>query len=71
MLDPNTQRAINETLRRVRSRIQDQHEKMRRKRNGDATDSPLLSERMYAYSHAMRIVGRFIDPATETNESDA
>jgi soluble cytochrome b562 len=71
MLDSDTQKAINETLRNVRSRIQDQHEKMRRRRDGDATDSPLLSERMHAYSHAMRILGRFIDPVTETNELDA
>jgi hypothetical protein len=43
---------------------------MRRKRNGDATDSPLLSERMHAYSHAMRIVGRFIRPVSETDHSN-
>ena len=70
MPDSNPQRAINETLRNVRSRIRDQHEKTRRKRSGEATDSPLLSERMHAYSHATRIVGRFIDPVTDTKDLD-
>ena len=70
MPDPDTQRAINQTLRSVRSRIEDQHAKSERIRNGGAPDSPVLSERMHAYSHAMKIVGRFIQPITEVNEPD-
>mgnify|MGYP006434017527 CR=1 FL=1 len=70
MPDPDTQRAINQALRNVRSRIEEQHAKSERIRDGDATDSPLLSERMHAYSHAMKIIARFIQPVTEVNEPD-
>jgi hypothetical protein len=71
MPDPDTQRAINDTLRNVRSRIEDQFEKNRRKRSGDAEANPLLSERMYAYVSAMRIVSRFIEPVHEVDSPDA
>jgi len=67
MTDTDTQKAINETLRNVRSRIEIQFEKNRHKQSGDAEASPLLSERMYAYVDAMRIVSRFIDPIQETD----
>ena len=70
MPDPDTQKAINETLRNVRSRLNDQFEKMRRRRDGDATDSPVLSERMAAYTRAMQIVSEFSRPVAETNYSD-
>lgn len=71
MPDPETQKVINETLRNVRSRIEDQFEKTRRKQSGDAEESPLLSERIYAYVTAMRIVSRFIKPVSEETQPDA
>jgi len=71
MPDPDTQRAINETLHNVRTRIQDHYSKVKRKRDGNAQDSPILSERMHAYSHAMQIVNRFIEPVKEINQPDA
>jgi len=54
MPDPDTQKAINETLRNACNRLGDQVSKLNRKLDGDATESPLLAERMLAYSHAMK-----------------
>lgn len=73
MPDPDTQKAINETLRNVRSRIGDQFEKIERRRDGseagegDATDAPRLSAKMEAYVDCMAIVDRFIRPVAETD----
>ena len=71
MPDSDTQRAINETLRNVRQRLDDQFEKTRRLRKGGATEAPIRSERMATYTRAMRIVSRFIRPVAEINHPDA
>jgi hypothetical protein len=65
MPDPDTQRAINETLRNVRQRLDDQFEKMRRLRKGEAKENPIRSERMATCTRAMEIVSRFIQPVAE------
>jgi len=72
MPDPDTQRAINETLRNVRSRVNDQFEKIERCRDqkGDATDAPRLSAKMEGYIDCIEIVGRFIRPVAEINHPD-
>ena len=67
MPDPDTQKAINETLRNVRSRLNDQFEKVRRGRKGDATEAPIRSERMATYTRAMRVVSQFIRPVADTD----
>ena len=69
MPDPETQKAINETLRNVRSRLGYQFEKIRRLREGDEMEERMLYERMAAYKHAMDIVSRFIRPVKETDLS--
>jgi len=70
MPDPDTQKAINETLRNACNRLGDQVVKLDRKLDGDATESPLLAERMLAYSHAMKIISRFITPVNEADSPD-
>jgi hypothetical protein len=67
MPDPDTQRAINETLRNVRSRVNDQFEKIKRRRDqkGDATDAPGLSSKMEGYVDCIAIVDRFIRPVAD------
>jgi hypothetical protein len=70
MPDPDTRRAINETLRNVRSRLNDQFEKVRRGRRGDETEAPIRSERMATYTRAMKIVSQFIRPVAETDYPD-
>jgi len=71
MPDPDTQRAINDTLRNVKSRIDHQFEKNWRKQGGGAEASPLLAERLHAYSKALRIVSRFINPVSKETQPDA
>jgi len=77
MPDPDTQRAINETLRNVRSRIGDQFDKIERRRDrkrsceGDATDAPRLSAKMEAHIGCIAIVDRFIRPVSEITRPDA
>lgn len=67
MPDPDTQKAINETLRNVRSRIGDRFEKIERCRDlkGDATDAPRLSAKMDAYINCIAIVNQFIRSHTQ------
>jgi hypothetical protein len=69
MSDPDTQKAINETLRNACNRLGDQVLKLNRKLDGNATES-LLAERMLAYSHAMRVIARFIKPVHDVDSSD-
>jgi len=70
MPDPDTQKAINETLRNVRQRLGDQYEKNKRLGTRGSTYDPIPPERMSAYRHAMQIVSRFIRPVSETDEPD-
>ena len=66
MPDPETQKAINETLRKVRAHLEDKFEKERRRRKRwNAIEKPLRSERMRTYTRAMEIVSRFIQPVAE------
>ena len=67
MSDAETQKFINETLRNVRQRLEDQLEKLRRRREGNATENPFRVERMAVFRHAIDIVSRFIRPVEETD----
>jgi len=65
--EPETQKAINETLERIAERLNEHFETERRRREGDAGQSPLRSERMETYMRAKEIVSRFIKPAPSKN----
>ena len=71
--ESDPQRAINETLRNVRSRIGDQFEKIERRRDqkGDATDAPRLSAKMEGYVNCIAIVNRFITPVAKIDRPDS
>jgi len=70
MPDPETQKAINETLRNVRQRLEDGLEEVRRRREGNATKNAFRVECMAVFRHAIDIVSRFIRPVEETDHAD-
>jgi hypothetical protein len=70
MAEPEIQRAINETLKNVMSDLKREYDKNERKRQGDAPDNPVISERMHTYTDAIRIVANHIQHVEESNEPD-
>lgn len=67
MPDSETQKAINETLRDVRQRLEDGLEEVRRQR-GEGNEHPFRIERMAVFRHAIGIVSEFIRPVKETDD---
>lgn len=65
---PETQRAINETLREIDERLQEEWRWERRQRDGwdpETRAHQVRSERMETYARAMKTVINFIRPAEE------